>query len=445
MRITYIAAGAGGMYCGACARDLALVRALVARGHDVQVVPVYTPLRGDGGAAVASARIFFGGINVYLRQASDFFQRMPRPLARLLDHPALLNAVSRFAISTDPAALGEMTVSVLAGREGKHALATEQLLDFLADAPPEIVVITNSLLSGLAPGLKARLGVPVLCMLQGEETFLNAMGEPHRTQAWELIRANAASIDRFIATYDAYGRATADLLDLSPERIFTIPPGVDTPVQTLGPRPRLPFIIGYLSVITPGKGLDLLVDAMQRLLAEGRDVRLKIAGKPLNPGYWREVRQAIHAAGLANRVDVLGEVDADGKRAFFRQVSAVALPTRQSEARGMVALEALSAGVPVVLPQTGIFPEMLELTGGGLLVPPDDAVALAAALARLQDDPDDADRLGCQGAEGVARHFAAARIAEQVQDAFTALLTPVVEELPIVSDEDDDDAVAIEE
>ncbi len=70
MRITHIAAGAGGMYCGACARDINLVRALIAGGHDVQVVPLYTPLRIDGDRKLPVSPVFYGGINVFLQQVS---------------------------------------------------------------------------------------------------------------------------------------------------------------------------------------------------------------------------------------------------------------------------------------------------------------------------------------------------------------------------------------
>ena len=74
---------------------------------------------------------------------------------------------------------------------------------------------------------------------------------------------------------------------------------------------------------------------------------------------------------------------------------------------------ALAAGVPVVAPATGVFPEMLELTGGGLLVEPENAAALAEAIARLQDNPEEADRMGTAGAEGITRHYGVEEIVAQ--------------------------------
>jgi hypothetical protein len=69
MKIVYLAAGAGGMYCGSCLHDNTLARALVRLGEDVLLVPTYTPLRTDE-PDVSQRRMFFGGINVYLQQKS---------------------------------------------------------------------------------------------------------------------------------------------------------------------------------------------------------------------------------------------------------------------------------------------------------------------------------------------------------------------------------------
>ena len=420
MRIVYIAAGAGGMYCGACARDVALVRALQGRGHEVHVLPLYTPLRRDGAELPATERIFYGGINVFLQQASSLFRRTPEAVDRVMDNPTLLRWVSQFAISTDPAKLGAMTVSVLAGEDGRQRKELHKLLDYLADVGPEIVVITNSLLSAIAPAVKARLGVPVVCLLQGEEEFVSSLGEPFRAQAVELMRAHAQSVDLYVASYAKYVGEMAAFLNEPPERIAVFRAGLDLPPRLPGPRHREPFTVGYLSVITPGKGLDLLVDAVKRLTEAGREAHLLIAGKVLNAHFWRGVRQSIEAGKLSH--EYLGEVDYAGKLAFFRRCSAFSVPSRQHEARGMSFMEAQQAGVPVVAPAVGVFPEMLSLTGGGVLVPSGDSTVLATALAHLQDDPEEADRLGRTGREGIARHYSAARIAEEVEGRFAEVI-----------------------
>src|SRR6185295_3246530 len=119
MRIAYITAGAAGMYCGSCMRDNTLVAALREAGHDALLIPTYTPIRTDE-QDVSQHRVFFGGINVYLQQKSGLFRHTPWFLDRLLDLPRLLRWVSRFAVKTRPADLGELTISMLLGEKGKQ-------------------------------------------------------------------------------------------------------------------------------------------------------------------------------------------------------------------------------------------------------------------------------------------------------------------------------------
>jgi glycosyltransferase involved in cell wall biosynthesis len=73
----------------------------------------------------------------------------------------------------------------------------------------------------------------------------------------------------------------------------------------------------------------------------------------------------------------------------------------------------MAAGVPAVVPGLGLFPELIRLTGGGILAPVEDPAAVAEALASLMDDPDRADRMGRAASEGVARHFSAETMTAQ--------------------------------
>src|SRR5688500_10805603 len=119
MRIAYLAAGAGGMYCGSCLHDNPLAAALLKLGEDVVLAALYTPIRTDE-SDVSEPRVFFGGINAYLQQKIPLFRYTPRWLDRWLDHPALLRFATRRASSVDPAKLGDMTVSMLRGELGNQ-------------------------------------------------------------------------------------------------------------------------------------------------------------------------------------------------------------------------------------------------------------------------------------------------------------------------------------
>ncbi len=92
MKILSITAGAAGMYCGSCFRDNGLAAELIARGHDVTLIPVYTPTRTDE-VNVSRPDVLFGGISVYLQQYSALFRKTPRFLDRLWDSPRVIDGV----------------------------------------------------------------------------------------------------------------------------------------------------------------------------------------------------------------------------------------------------------------------------------------------------------------------------------------------------------------
>lgn len=412
------------MYCGACARDVTLIKGLISRGHDVQVVPLYTPLRLDAGVQLPTSPIFYGGINVFLQQLFPMFRRVPGFMVRWLDSPAVLRWASKSAVKTRPQDLGAMTVSVLSGRDGHQRKELVRLISYLeSEARPDLINITNSLLSGIAPEIKKRLGVPVVCTLQGEESFVEDIPEPHHTRAVELIRKHASAIDLYLAPGESYAARMAEFLAVPGEKIKVARPGID--VNAFKPAPgrhKDPFTIGYLSVISPVKGLDILAEAFSILVNDqGRDVRLRVAGRVMNEEYFKSVLKTIEDKGLTDRCEHIGEPDFDGKVAFLRRCSVFSVPSRIGESRGMAVMEAMASGVPVVMPDTGVFPELLSLTNGGLTFASGDAASLADAIARIMDDPARADAMGRSAAEGIARYYSAEEMTERVLEEYERL------------------------
>src|SRR5262249_49365289 len=195
MRIAYITAGAAGMYCGSCLHDNTLATALIAQGHEALLIPTYTPARTDE-PDVSQKRVFFGGINVYLQQKVRLFRHTPWFLDRVLDSRGLLGLVARFAVNTQAEQLGELTVSMLQGEHGRQRKEVEKLVHWLAsEVRPEIVNLSNVLLSGMVHEIKRRLDVPVVGSLQGDDIFLEALPEPFKTQSIQLIRDHCREID----------------------------------------------------------------------------------------------------------------------------------------------------------------------------------------------------------------------------------------------------------
>ena len=425
MKIVYITAGTAGSYCGACARDVALARELIALGHQVVLVPLYTPLRTDGYDPSIDA-VYYGGINAYLQQRFAFFRGPHKSLDRLLDRPSLLRLVSRFAISTRPEGLGEMTVSVLCGEAGLQRKELYKLNRFLdGQSPFHIINLGNALLMGLAPTLKERFGVPLVCTLQGEEAFVESLPDPYRERALELMRFNAKAVDAFVAPCEAYMNSRGRFMNIERGRIRLIRPGIELQsFAGVAPRHRSPFRVGYLSRICREKGFDILRKAYCILQAQkGDDSVLAVAGQ-ITPGeepFWKRQCNELARNGLSDRLEYAGELGFKAKALFLKSCSVFCLPSRIEEGRAIACLEALAAGVPVIAPDRGVFPEIIGLTGGGLLVPAEDPKALANAIASLRDDPEKADRMGTSGGKGITEFFTAKRMSRETMDLYAEL------------------------
>ena len=406
MRIASIAAGAAGMYCGSCLQDNTLAAALQKMGHEVALIPTYTPMKTDEPDA-STGRIFYGAINIYLQQKAAFFRHLPRALDRLLNHPWLLDLAVRLGTSTDPRDLGPLTLSVLQGEDGRQTRELEILVDWLRTTHrPEIVHLTNSMFLGLTRPLKRSLRVPVVCSVQGEDLFLEGLNQPFRAQVKSALRERAREADGFIAHCDVYAEFMSEYLDVPREKMHVVPLGLN--LEGHGdsrPVAEEPFIIGYLARICPEKGLHLLVDAFCALAAgAGRDrVRLRVAGYlgPRDRPYVQRIKTRIRDRGLQGCFDFLGEVDRADKIKFLQSLHVLSVPTVYRDPKGRFVLEALANGVPVVQPRHGAFPELLAATGGGLLVDPQSPEALAKGLRSLMDDPARRKELGRKGREAV--------------------------------------------
>jgi glycosyltransferase involved in cell wall biosynthesis len=428
MKIAYITAGAAGSFCGSCMHDNTLVATLLAQGHEALLIPTYTPVRTDE-PNVSQKRIFFGGINVYLQQKLSLFRRTPWLLDRPLDAPRLLRWVSHFAVQIEARKLGELTVSMLKGEHGRQSKEVAKLVHWLAgEVRPEIVCLTNVLLSGMVPQMKRRLGVPVIGTLQGDDIFLEGLPEPYRGQALELVREHCREIDGFIATSGYYADFMAEYLAVPRERIDVVHPGLDLRGHG-GPRAVAdgpPYAVGYFARICPEKGLHLLVEAF-RILKETPATppcRLHVSGwlGGSHRPYFDELQRRLKGWGLAEQVQYVAAPDHVSKVRFLQGLDVLSVPTVYREPKGLYVLEALANGVPVVQPRHGSFPELIEATGGGLLVEPNDPHDLARALRRLLDDPAHRQELGRKGKERVQQHFTADRMARETAAVFRKYL-----------------------
>jgi glycosyltransferase involved in cell wall biosynthesis len=329
-----------------------------------------------------------------------------------------LRWVSRFAVATRAEDLGDLTLSVLRGDEGRQRKEIAKLVQWLKDdVRPEIVVLTGVLLSGLAPRLRRDLGVPVLAMLQGDDIFLEALPAAMRSPAKDLIRANCESLQGYLATSRFYADFMAEYLGLPRSQIDVVYPGINLEGHggVRAERPG-PFTIGYFARICPEKGLHVLIEAFRLLkqMSATPPCRLLVSGwlGEHHRAYFDEQQRRLADADLLGDFDHTESPDHAGKVRFLQRCDVLSVPTVYREPKGLYILEAWANGVPVVQPRHGTFPELIEATGGGVLVNPEDPADLAQALRRLMEQPEAARALGRSGQAAVRSRFHAAAMAE---------------------------------
>ena len=260
------------MYCGSCARDNAIARRLLDLGHDVTLIPVYTPTRTDE-PNVSRPQVLFGGISVYLQQYLGLFRFAPRFLDRLWDAPSVIGAFAGRMVSNDPRLLGQLTLSMLQGESGVLKREFRKLLDWIRKEPlPDIINLPNSLLIALAQPLRRELGRPVVCTLQGEELFIQGLIEPYRTQALELIRRRIVDVDHFIAVSQYCSTFMMEYLRIPASRISVVPLGINMQGyerRTTSAQSGRPYRIGYFARVAPEKGLHVLAHAYVQFRRNG--------------------------------------------------------------------------------------------------------------------------------------------------------------------------------
>jgi len=217
-----------------------------------------------------------------------------------------------------------------------------------------------------------------------------------RRRDWfTVLRLVKGGITRTVAC----SRAAAAPLAARSMPVIVVPYGVRWPVA---PRPGDPAdpVVGCVAALTPWKGHASLLDAFALVRHPG--VRLELAGAPFpkDQAYADAIRARAARPDLAGRVTFLGRVDAlEAMRGWTLGVS----PSIEPEAGPLVALEAMSVGLPMVATALGGSLELLG-HGGGFLVPPDDPTQMAHAIDDLLDDPGERARMAAWGRREVAAH-----------------------------------------
>jgi glycosyltransferase involved in cell wall biosynthesis len=274
----------------------------------------------------------------------------------------------------------------------------------------------------MAAPLRQAFRRPVCCTLQGEELFLDGLIEPYRSEARSLIRDQIEHVDRFFAVSEYCADFMSGYLEIPRHRVSMVPLGIGFAGYERRAQAADAFRIGYFARVAPEKGLHVLANAYVRFrrLVPDAPARLEAAGylASTHVPYLDSVRTSLETAGLGREFTYHGELDRARKLAFLQQLDLLSVPATYDEPKGMFLLEAMASGVPVVQPRRGAFTEVVERTGGGVLVEPDDAESLAQALAGLWRDGTLRGVLADRAFRGVREHYAISRSADLLMRAY---------------------------
>ncbi len=426
MQIVHIVPGSGGsFYCGNCLRDSEYIQGLKRAGVEVVKVPMYLPIFADE-HDIEEVPVFYGAISLYLKHSFPALRKAPGWLDKILNSGPALRFAAGMAGSTNPRGLEGMTISMLLGETGEQKKELEHLVDWLEHhSKADVIHLSNALLIGLARRIKERLDVKVVCTLQDEDVWVNAMDEDFKIQTWDLMKERARDVDAFFAVSDYFAKEMQPILDIPDEKLFVHHITIDPADYTYQNASEKPLNVGYISRMCEDNGLEVLVDAfiLLRKDSKWRGVKLVITGGSTgeNDKFVKSIKKKIKDAGLENEVEFHKDFE-DGRHEFFKKVSMVSVPVLQGEAFGLYLLESMASGVPVVQPALGAFPEIIKKSGGGIVYEPNTPEKLSEALSQMLSDTDKLNELSEKGRQGVEEKFNVHQEAKDVVARYSELL-----------------------
>ena len=428
MKIVYLITGSGGsFYCANCYRDMIYLRAIrKVAGISASAIPLYLPPDEMTIESGLEKNVFFGAISMYLREKVPFLRNMPAFLDKFFDSAPFLKIAARRAGTTRTQGLEEMTLNMIGGENAFPEKELQRLVDHLAlEGKPDIIHLSNALIIGLARQIKKKMDIKVVCSLLNEDDWIDEMAEPYQTGAWNLISKEASNVDAFITPSNYYKDLFISKTGISGENFHVIPLGFDGGNLMYTEKKAVWPSIGYFCRVSSQNGFDKLVDAFIKLKS-GNDLpglTLHISGGYTSddkPFISEQIRK-IKASGLKSFIRIYPEFHGNSKQDFFSNIDLMSVPVRKHDGYGLYILEANLAGVPVVQPETGAFPEIVARTMGGITYSDDNVGELSANILKLLKDDDLRTRLGKQGRENVLNKLSLEKMSEGLSKVYNSL------------------------
>lgn len=436
MKIVYLITGSGGsFYCGNCYRDMIYLRAIrKVPGITASAIPLYLPPDETNEGTGIDKDVFFGAISMYLREKVPFLRNMPVFLDKIFDSAPLLRLAARRAGTTRTEGLEDMTLNMIKGENAFPEKELQRLVNYLTrDGKPDIIHLSNALIIGLARRLKKKLKVKIVCSLLNEDDWIDEMAEPYQSNAWSLIAREAENVDIFLTPSIYYKEFFISKTGVSDKNFKVVPLGLDTRDLIDAGKNAVYPSIGYFCRINSQNGFDKLVDAFIELKKGDSlpGLTLHVSGgytgddKP----FIAEQIKKIKENGLKSFIRIYPEFHGDSKQKFFSNINLMSVPVRKHDGYGLYILEANAAGVAVVQPATGAFPEIIEMTKGGVVYSPDTVSELAKTLSSLLNDMPLCDELAKNGKENVRKDLSLDKMSEGLAEVYNSIAHNLVSEI----------------
>ncbi|MGE4568975.1 MAG: glycosyltransferase family 4 protein [Bacteroidales bacterium] len=437
MKILIITTGSGdSFYCGNCLRDNTYARALLAQKHEVILMPLYLPVQEVSPAESGSGTpkrppLFFGAIAFFVSQQWFRNQGLPGWLERWLNRPFFLRLAARMAGSTRVKGLEEHTLSMIEGGNSAFRKEAEKLIDWIETENPEVIHLSNTLIIGLAPLLKKRVNIPVVCSLQDEDSWIDLMEEPYRSRAWQGIVNQRRYLDGLVTPSTFYKEKMMTRLPaLAPISVIPtgwtgkplfrptpeapLPPAFQSGVKALNPP-----VIGFLSRMNEANGLDILAEAFVLLKKKNRlpSLRLHVAGGSTRDDarFMKRVHKLLAPYAQFVSIDE-GEFLRTDKTQFLMNVSVLAVPLRFEEAFGLYLAEGFATGTPALMPDTGSSAEVIGKAGRVYL--PNTPEKLASELEQLLSNKPEFHTMQTEALTATATRFGAEAMAKALEQFY---------------------------
>jgi glycosyltransferase involved in cell wall biosynthesis len=397
-------------------------------GITAAAIPLYLPPDSTTIESGLDSKVFFGAISMYLREKVPMLRKMPAFIDKFLNASPLLKIAARRAGTTRTEGLEKLTLNMIKGDNAFRQEEIDRLVNYLiSNGKPDIVHLSNALIIGLAHQLKKRLDVKIICSLLNEDDWIDEMAEPYRGNAWKLISEEAGNVDAFITPSRYYKDLFINKTGLSGDNIHIVPIGIESENPVHSKENIQSPSVGYFCRVSYQNGFDKLVDAFIELKSSNMmpGITLHVCGgftgddKP----FIREQIKKIKDLGFESSVRIYTEFQGNAMQEFFKNIDIMSVPVRKHDGYGLYILEANAAGVPVVQPATGAFPEIIEMTKGGITYSPDNISELSSSLFKLLNEKNLRAELGEKGKNRIREEFTLEKMSQGLSDVYGKICT----------------------